>query len=242
MNLLENVNELNKKIKENFNLEDMQNNFLKSDIGQIANTVLDAGLKVLLPDYMENEVIEVKNAFMYEGVQEGINSAVENAINVGKKILGLENSDFKTVGQAKEALEKGNLIKNISNNINSTINKISGSNISNNVTGVLNENRENITNNIKNNLKKEIDNEFLKQEKSIEKIQKYINKWEESYFNKDIDGLNKQYNKIEKEFNNILPLENVINNIHKIQNINELIKNTENFDFNLMYLELAEKI
>lgn len=239
MNLLENINELNKKISDDFSLENIQNNFLKSDIVEIANNVLDVSLKALLPDYMENEVINVKNAFMFEGVQEGINSAVENAINVGKKLLGLENSDFRTIGQAKETLEKGNLIKNISNNINSTINKISDSgNISNDTIETLNNNKEKITNNIKNN----INDEFVNQGKSIEKIEKYINKWEEAYINKDLEGLNKQYKKIEKEFNKVLPLENIINNVHKIQNINELIKNSENFDFNLIYLDLAKNI
>lgn len=239
MNLLENINELNKKISDDFSLENIQNNFLKSDIVEIANNVLDVSLKALLPDYMENELINVKNAFMFEGVQEGINSAVENAINVGKKLLGLENSDFRTIGQAKETLEKGNLIKNISKNINSTINKISDSgNISNDTIKTLNNNKEKITNNIKNN----INDEFVNQGKSIEKIEKYINKWEEAYINKDLEGLNKQYKKIEKEFNKVLPLENIINNVHKIQNINELIKNSENFDFNLIYLDLAKNI
>ena len=37
----------------------------------------------------------------------------------------------------------------------------------------------------------------------------------------------------------ILPLENIIKNVNKIENINELIKNNKNFDFNEMYLQLA---
>ena len=143
MNILENVNELNKKITENFNLENLQNNFLKSDIGKIANSMLDAGIRAILPDYMDNEIINVKNAFIYEGVEEGINSAVENAINVGKKLLGLENSNFRSIGQAKEALEKGNLFKNISKNIDSTINKISETGkISNDTLETINNNKE----------------------------------------------------------------------------------------------------
>ena len=40
----------------------------------------------------------------------------------------------------------------------------------------------------------------------------------------------------------VLPLEKIINNVNKIRNINELINNTENFDFNNMYLDLAGKL
>ena len=239
MNILENINDIGKKLTENLNFENLQNNFLKSDIAQVANGVLDMSLRALLPDYLENEVINVKNSFLYEGFEEGINSAVDNAINVGKKLLGMENMEFKSIGQAQETLEKGDLMKNISNNLNSTINKVSNSkNVSNTASELLNDNKEIIKENIKN----EISEEFINQSKNIEKIEKYIGKWEEAYRNKDLEGLNKQYKKIENIFKNLLPLENIINNVHKIQNINELIKNLENFDFNLMYLDLAKNI
>jgi hypothetical protein len=40
----------------------------------------------------------------------------------------------------------------------------------------------------------------------------------------------------------ILPLEKILKNVEKIQNINNLIKNSDNFDFNKIYLELSNKL
>ena len=77
--------------------------------------------------------------------------------------------------------------------------------------------------------------------KELEKIDKYIENWEKYYLKKDIDGVTKEYNKIEKQMKKILPLETTINNVNKIRNINDLIKYTKDFDFSDIYLDLAKK-
>ena len=58
---------------------------------------------------------------------------------------------------------------------------------------------------------------------------------------KDIEGVTKEYNKIEKQMKKILPLETTIDNVNKIRNINDLIKYTKDFDFSDIYLDLAKK-
>lgn len=237
MEILENINELGNKL--NNNLENLQNNFLKTNIGQLANTAVDFGLKVLLPDFVENEVIEVKDAFITGGIEDALNKTLENAIELGKKALGINNSDFKSIVQAKDALKEGDYLEGISNTLNFVIEKLEKSNlISSNVSSLIKNGKDIILNNIDSN----VENEFEQEIKALGKIEKYIANWEKFYSNKNIDGMNNELNKIEKQMKKILPIENIIKNVNKIENINNLINNSENFDFNNVYLELANQI
>ena len=237
MEILENINELGNKL--NNNLEYLKNNFLKTNIGQLANTAVDFGLKVLLPDFVENEVIEVKDAFITGGIEDALNKTLENAIELGKKALGINNSDFKSIVQAKDALKEGNYLEGISNTLNFVIEKLEKSNlISSNVSSLIKNGKDIILNNIDSN----VENEFEQEIKALGKIEKYIANWEKFYSNKNIDGMNNELNKIEKQMKKILPIENIIKNVNKIENINNLINNSENFDFNNVYLELANQI
>ena len=49
-----------------------QNNFLNSTVGKIINTAVDLGLRWVLPDFVENQVIDVKNSLIKGGLKEGI--------------------------------------------------------------------------------------------------------------------------------------------------------------------------
>lgn len=240
MDILENINELSNKLSSKLELINIQDNFMKSTIGQIVNSAVDIGLKTMLPDYIENEVIEVKDSLMQGGLKEGLNTAIEKTIEFGKKALGLDNTtELTSINQAKETIEKGNLISNISNNINSVLDKMLKSQ----------EISQGTVNNIKNkedvvldNINANVEVEFSKEQKALEKIEKYISNWEKSYLKKDLEGLTKEYDKIQKQIKNIMPIRNIIDNINKIENIHKLIENDEKFDFNKMYLDLAEKL
>lgn len=239
MNILENINELGNKLINNEELKKLQDNFLESKMGQIANSAIDFGLREILPDFVEDEVIEVKDALIVGGIKEGISKAIENAIDLGKSILGIFDKNYVSIEQVGESLDKGELIDGISSSIDFVLDKVEDSKIiSNNITSLIRNGKDFILGNINNDIK----NEFSKEIESLKKIEKYINNWENYYAEKNINGLTKEFNKIEKQMKNIIPLENIVNNVKKIQNINELIKNTDDFNFDNIYLDLAEKI
>ena len=55
--------------------------------------------------------------------------------------------------------------------------------------------------------------------------------------------MEKAYNNIEKELNNIIPLETTINEAKKIENLHQLIRNNgKNFNISQYELELASKL
>lgn len=237
MDILENVNELGNKLNNDLKLENLQNLFLDTTIGRIANSAIDLGLKIILPDYMENEVIEVKDALITGGIKEGITTAVENAIEIGKKIVGMENLEFKNLKSAQNALIEGNVIGGISNSLDLVLDKAKETNIiPENITTIIKEGKNVVLKNISSNINKE----FEQETKALNKLEKYIDNWKNHYKNKNIDGLNNEYKKIEKQMNKILPLENIIKNVNIIRNINELIQNSDQFDFKDIYLDLAE--
>lgn len=237
MELLDNLNEIGNKLK-NINFSEMQNNFLNSTIGQITNFAIDEGLKSVLPDFLEDEVIEVKNELINNGLKEGINTAIESAIKLGKATLGIFTGNFESVEQAHSAVKEGGLIDSLSKVLDFTVNKLEDKDIiSSNVSDLILGGKNLILKNVNNNIEKE----FLIETASINKLEKYIDNWEKSYQNKDIKGMEKEYKKIKKEVDKILPLENILNNIKKIENINELIKNNKNFNFDNTYLDLANK-
>lgn len=237
MDILENINELGNKLNNDLKLENLQNLFLDTTIGRIANSAIDLGLKIILPDYMENEVIEVKDALITGGIKEGITTAVENAIEIGKKIVGMENLEFKNLKSAQNALIEGNVIGEISNSLDLVLDKAKETNIiPENITTMIKEGKNVVLKNISSNINKE----FEQQTKALNKLEKYIDNWKNHYKNKNIDGLNNEYKKIEKQMNKILPLENIIKNVNIIRNINELIQNSDQFDFKDIYLDLAE--
>ena len=49
------------------NLDKQQNNFLESTLGQVIDSSVDLGLRAILPNFIEDEVIEIKDTLIKEG-------------------------------------------------------------------------------------------------------------------------------------------------------------------------------
>ena len=96
---------------------------------------------------------------------------------------------------------------------------------------------------ILNNVESNIEKTFTEQLTSVENTNKYINNWKEYFNNQDFNGMEKEYEKLENELKNLVPLENTINEARTIENLHNLIKNNgQNFNLTQEQLELAEKL
>ncbi len=144
------------------------------------------------------------------------------------------------MSQVKNVIKSGGLIDSVSDVLDWGIKKSKQNGLINNTTASLIQKGKNtILNTVNNN----IENNLTSQMESIEKIYKYISNWNSYYQNQDFSSMEKQYKKIEKELEKVLPLENVIIKARKLENLHELIKN-KGGDFNLSKeeLELANKL
>ena len=238
MQILENINELGSKLSD-MDFGKIQNNFLQSTLGRVVDAALDQGLKYIMPDFIEDEVIEIKNTLLSEGLKEAVDKTIEKTIDLGKTAIGIFTGNFENINQAQNAVKEGGIIAGLSDAIDFVLKKLNKSNvIPNSVLKIIKSGKKEIINNVEKNIK----NEFLNENKSLDNLEKYIDKWNNFYSQKDLSGLNKEYNKILKEEKNILPIVNIVNNINKIKNIHELINNSESFDFDNIYLNLSENL
>lgn len=241
-NELEINNNIN--LEKNNNIEnatyEKQKNFLDTNLGQAINLGIDFGIKALLPNFLEDEVIEIKDSIITDGFKEGIKTAIDNAVDLGKSFLGIFTGKFENISQIKEAIKKGGLIDSISDVLDWGIKKAKTNKLINSSTANLIKKGKNI---ILNNVSDSIETNLDSQVESVEKIDKYIEKWKSYYEEKDFTNMDKQFKKIEKELEKILPLENIITKARQLENIHNLIKNNgKNFNLSQEELELANKL
>ncbi len=214
-----------------------QDGFLNSSIGKIVNTAIDLGLRWILPDFVENQVIDVKNSLIKGGLKEGINKVIESGIELGKSVTGIFTGKFENISQAQNAIKNGGIIDGVSNVIDSALTTSTKKGwIPRNVASLIRQGKNAILDNISTN----IETEFVNQLDNVEKLGKYENNWRNYYNSKDFDGMEREYQKIKDKLKELLPLETTIKQAREIENIHLLIKNNGH-DFNLSeeQLELA---
>ena len=74
-------------------------------------------------------------------------------------------------------------------------------------------------------------------------INNHIEKWKENFNEKDFQGMEKEYNYIQKEIKKLIPLERTIQEAKNIQILQNLIKNNnQDFNLNNQQIELANKL
>lgn len=220
--------------------EKTQKNFLQTTLGKTINTAIDIGIKALLPDFIDEQVINIKNNLINNGLKEGINKTIDDAIDVGKSAIGIVTGNFENINQMQMAVKTGGIIDGVSSLLDTVVDKVKNTGlIDSNVARTIKQGKNVILNNVESN----IENTFTDQLKSAEYTNKYINNWKNYYNNKDFEGMEKEYYKIKRELKNLVPLEQTINEAKTIENLHKLIRNNgQNFDLTQEQLELAEKL
>ena len=206
-----------------------QNNFLNTTVGKVVNTAIDLGLRWVLPNFIEDQVIDIKNSLIKGGLKEGINTTVQKRIEIGKSVTGIFTGKFENISQAQNAIKNGGIIDGISDVIDSTLNFTSKKGmIPSNVTTLIRKGKNVILDNISSN----IETEFANQINNVEKLGKYENNWREFYKSQNFEGMEREYQKIKDKLKQTLPLEETLKQARQIENLHLIIKNNGQ-DFNL---------
>ena len=235
MNLINNLeNNLNNTIT------GMQKSFLESNLGQALDNALDFGLRTVLPDIIGDDVIDVKNAFLQEGFQEGVKTAVDKAITLGKNIAGIFTGNFEQLTDVKDAVKRGGLIDNFSKLLDGILNMVEEKGVvSRGVANAIKTGKDVILDVASNNIEKS----FKDQANSLTKIEKYIDGWNKAYGKQDFNSMDKEYKKIEQELKKVIPIENVLTKAREVENLHQLIKNNgKNFNISEYEKELATQL
>lgn len=235
--VLENIkttNHLSEKIK------NIQENFLESDIGKAINSAIDIGLKSVLPDLIEDQIIDIKNTILENGFSDGIKEVINSSINTGKSAIGIVTGNFENISQVQLAVKKGGILDSISKLLDYTIKFVTNKNIiDKNTSSLIKTGKNTIISSISDKIEQTLTNQL----KAVEKLEKYCENWNIAYGIEDIAGMEKAYKNIKSNLNKVIPLENIINKARTIENINNLLKNNGyNFNLSQEELELSKKL
>lgn len=238
INKLENQKNIN--LENNLEIQNKQNNFLESILGKTINSAIDIGIRFILPDFMEEQIINVKDNLLKYGLREGIDRTIKDAINIGKSAIGIFTGNFENISQMQEAIKKGGIIDGISDSLNFVINKATKSGVIDNKVGNVIKNSKNlILNNIENNIEKT----FSQQTRSLEYVETYIENWKNSYKEKDFSQMKKEYFNLQNEMKNLVPIEKTLQEARKVEMLHTLIQNKgEKFDLTQEEIQLVEKL
>ena len=235
---LDNNNEL--IIKNDINNNNLQSFFLENVLGKTINTGIDIGIRTILPDFIEDQLINLKDNLLKHGLKEGINQTVRDTIELGKSAIGIVTGNFDNIAQMQNAIKSGGIIDGVSNVLDSVINRVQNKGLINsNIAQTIKQGKSIILNNVEKNIEKQFEN----QTKALEKTQTYISNWKNYYKNQNFDGMEIEYKKLEKELKNLVPLEQTLNEARTIENLHTLIKNKgNNFELSNEEIELAQKL
>ena len=238
------INKLEKEnnIELNNNLvnEVEQKSFLETALGKTINTAIDIGIRAALPDFIEDQIINIKDNLFNYGLKDGITKTIDDAIDLGKSAIGIVTGNFENVSQMQSAVQSGGLIDGISSLLDTAIIQAQKAGVINNtVANALSQGKNVILNNVEKNIEKS----FTEQYEAIDNLNTYIENWNNAYNNKDFESMEREYKKIEKELENIAPIENTINDAKNVEILHNVIKNNgQNFDLTQDELELARKL
>lgn len=237
-----NQNEINQNLEQTTNQNELvtekeQTHFLDTTLGKVVNTAIDLGLRWVLPDFVENQIIDVKDSLLRGGLKEGIDKAINSAVELGKSVTGIFTGKFENVSQAQNAVKNGGIIDGISDVLDSTLSFTTKQGwIPSNVASLISQGKDVILDNVSNN----IEDEFVNQLDHIEKLGKYENNWREYYNAQDFEGMEREYQKIKERLKETLPLETTLKQAREIENLHLIIKNNgHNFNLTQEQLELA---
>lgn len=238
INNLKKENEL--EINNNLNNEINQKSFLETTLGKTINVGLDIGIRALLPDFLEDQIINIKDNLFEYGLKDGIKKSIDDAIDTGKSIIGIFTGNFENINQMQEAIQSGGILDNFSNLFDTVLNKleISGK-INSTVSNILYKGKDIILSNVEKNIQQTFNNQI----DSFNNVENHINTWQKNFDKKDFEGMEKEYSTLKEISENLAPIEKIINKLKEIETIHNLIKNNgQNFNLSEQELELIKKL
>ncbi len=232
--------EKNNNINNNLVNDIKQETFINTTLGKTINTGIDIGLRALLPDMLENKVIEIKDNLLEYGLKDGISKTISETLQQGKNVIGIITGNFENVSQVQSAIKNGGTIDQVSYALDFALNQIKKAGLINHKTSnIIKNGKSTILNNIESNIQNTFENQIY----NMENLEKYMNNWNSFYKNKDFQGMETEFKKIEKIMKDIIPFENTIKNARVLENIHNVIKNNgHNFDLSSDTIELANKL
>ena len=237
-NNLNNTNEINQNL--GTKIYEIQKSFLQTTLGKAINTAIDIGLKSVLPDLIEDEVIDIKNCILENGFKSGVEEIIKSGIDFGKSVSGILTGNFESVEQIQMAVKNGGILDKTSELFDNIVNLVKQKDLINNTTAsLIKQGKNSIISSISNKVEETLTNQL----KAVDKIEKFTKNWNIAYGIQDFEKMEIAYKNIKNNLEKVLPLEKIINNARIVENVHNLIKNNgKNFNLSEEEIKLAKVI
>lgn len=201
--------------------ENLQKINIGNAIPQVVNKALDIGLKLVLPDFIEQDIIGIKDAFIQNGFTAGIEEAKERADEIYKSVTGLFTGEFDKTGEIKRLIEKNGILDTASLLTDKIIKILVDKKVISKATGnIIKTGKKEILN----ILESELNQYYSIDEYDLEKMQTQIEEWKQSYKNQDYEGMEKTAKKLSQTLQKNEKLEKILEQARNIEKSQEYIE------------------
>ncbi len=187
----------------------------------IANAGLEIGLKAILPDFIEDDILDIKDKFVQEGFSKGIQEIINKGEDIGKSIQGIFTGKFETVEQIKRLVQTDGILDGASDIIDKVLKSlVNKKKISKSTYNLIKTGKKEILNSLEN----ELEGYYKINEYSLENLSELCQEWKESYKREDYSEMEKNMKKIKQKLNKNLTIETIINEARNLEKIQKYIE------------------
>lgn len=220
-------NQLTNDIKNN-EISKNQNDFIGNMFKNAINFGVDLGLKSLLPDLIEDQVIDIKNSILEGGFKEGVNTLMKKVNEFKNSITGIFTGNFNNIQEINTATKQGGIIKTVSKGLSKGIDAgVKSGIIPKSIGGILKAGKTTMLNEFSNSLESQMRKEIQK----FDTLNDLNKKWYDALDQKDFDKMTKYTEKISALSKDLVKFSNIINETKKIEELHNFIKENNSFDF-----------
>ena len=105
-------------------LTNTHNKTIAKTIANVANNALEFGLKAILPDFIEDDVIEIKDKFVQEGFIDGVQGVIDKLEDIGKSVTGIFTGEFESLEQVKRVVQNDGILDGVSTVVDKVLKKL----------------------------------------------------------------------------------------------------------------------
>ena len=220
-------NQLTNDIKNN-EISKNQNDFIGNMFKNAINFGVDLGLKSLLPDLIEDQVIDIKNSILEGGFKEGVNTLMKKVNEFKNSITGIFTGNFNNIQEINTATKQGGIIKTVSKGLSKGIDAgVKSGIIPKSIGGILKAGKTTMLNEFSNSLESQMRKEIQK----FDTLNDLNKKWYDALDQRDFDKMTKYTEKISALSKDLVKFSNLINETKKIEELHNFIKENNSFDF-----------
>ena len=220
-------NQLTNDMKNN-EISKIQNDFIGNMFKNAINFGVDLGLKSLLPDLIEDQVIDIKNSILEGGFKEGVDTLMKKVNEFKNSITGIFTGNFNNIQEINTATKQGGIIKTVSKGLSKGIDTgVKSGIIPKSIGGILKAGKTTMLNEFSNSLESQMRKEIQK----FDILNDLNKKWYDALDQRDFDKMTKYTEKISVLSKDLVKFSNIIEETKKIEELHNFIKENNSFDF-----------